>query len=255
MAKHKRLSHDQKRKAKLAREARRARPQSSLAYHGNKYKTDELANVFFRTELGIYESWVMTDRELTDRDVEAALEKLVLQMRRGPLPAFADDTTAPVGAEATDLIIWNIRRNWHDLFQEEPRPSADKLMGVLRTLLSSVDTWSSPSPTSRGYLHFIEGFLKKAGATVTAYDPEGNPQAAPEADDLLAVGQAWCAGGDPTAAADFRALAETMIRTGEAERVVEVCQTLMGEAPAPDILAELSKLSLWAQQKLRPRRE
>jgi hypothetical protein len=179
MAKHKRLSHDQKRKAKLAREARRSRPQSDLAYHGNKYKTEELVTVFMRTELGIYESWVMTDRELTDRDVEAALEKLVLQMRRGPLPAFADGTAAPVGAEATDLIIWNIRRNWHDLFQEEPRPSVDKLTGVLRTILGSVETWSSPSPTARGYLHYIEGFLKKAGVNVTVHPAEGDSEAGP----------------------------------------------------------------------------
>ena len=58
----------------------------SLAYTGNKYKTEKLVEVHLRAELGIYESFVMTDRALTDRCVRSALERLILWMRKGPLP-------------------------------------------------------------------------------------------------------------------------------------------------------------------------
>jgi hypothetical protein len=255
MSKRKKLSHDQKRKAKLAQKAKRSQHHISLAYKGNKYKTDELVPVHFQTELAIYEAWLRTDREVTDRDVEATVENLVQEMRRGPLPPLAEQGEAAPGESDEDLIIGTIRRNWNELFEKEPRPSTEKLIGVLRTILGSIETWSSPSPTSRGYLHYIEGFLKKAGVSVDVLSPDDEPFEEPEEDDLLAVGQAWCLGGDPTAAADFKSLAETMIRTGEAERVVDVCQGLMGEAEDPAIISDLSKLSLWAQQKMRTRIE
>src|SRR5262249_61177625 len=129
-----RLSRDQKRKAKLAKEAKRSQPHSSLVYEGNKYKTDELVPVFLHTEIGIYESYVMTDRKLTDRDVEAALEKLILSMRHGTLPPMSERGPTEEGdADETDLIIWNIRRNWQELFKEGPRVSAERLIGGLRT--------------------------------------------------------------------------------------------------------------------------
>ncbi len=42
----------------------------------------------------------------------------------------------------------------------------ETLIGVLRTTLDSIRTWGSASPTSRGYLNYIEGFLGKAGISV-----------------------------------------------------------------------------------------
>ena len=41
-------------------------PVNSLAYTGNKFKTDELVPVFLSTETGIYESFVVTEQALTD---------------------------------------------------------------------------------------------------------------------------------------------------------------------------------------------
>ena len=70
MGKHDRLSRDQKRKAKLRKRAQRSCKHEPLAYTGRKYKTDAYAQVFFRTEVGIHESYVMCDRELTDDEVE-----------------------------------------------------------------------------------------------------------------------------------------------------------------------------------------
>ena len=58
MSKNNRLSRDQKRKVKLKTRAALSRNNESLAYAGTKYKTDEYASIFYRTEVGIYESYV-----------------------------------------------------------------------------------------------------------------------------------------------------------------------------------------------------
>src|SRR5438128_533750 len=112
----KRLSRDQKRKAKLAKRAQKEPKASALAYTGDKYKTDALSDVYLATETALYESFVMTNRELTDDLVEAALERLVLQMREGDLPPFdAGKTIEVTPGREEDLVIDNIRRNWHTL--------------------------------------------------------------------------------------------------------------------------------------------
>jgi hypothetical protein len=251
MGKNKNLSRDQKRKAKLAKRAKRSGPFSSLAYSGRKYKTDELVPVFFRTETGIYEAFVMRERKLTDRDVEAALEELIGQMRRGPLPPL-DQTKEAQAAEngEGDFIIWNIRRNWKELFATERHPVLNNRIGVLRTILDSIRIRSSPGPTARGYLHYIEGFLKKQGYTFEGYSEDGQPLEQAEENALHEVGEEWCETRNPEMGEEFKSLAEKMIRTGEAEEVVEICQDLMGGKPAPEIINELSALSIWAQGKL-----
>src|SRR4051795_5086333 len=113
MSKRDNQSRDQKRKAKLKKRAERSRKHESLAYAGAKYKTDEYAPLFYRTEVGIYESYVMCDRELTDDEVEAAIERMVIQMRQGSLPPLSEAGTLTLtdGGEE-DLVIANIRRNW-----------------------------------------------------------------------------------------------------------------------------------------------
>src|SRR5262245_53508810 len=89
----KRLSRDQKRKAKLAQRARKERAAEPLAYTGNRYKTDELVPLVHMTETAIYECHVLTGRLLTDRHVQAALERLVVGLRAGGLPPLEEGTT------------------------------------------------------------------------------------------------------------------------------------------------------------------
>src|SRR5512133_282710 len=166
MGKHDRLSRDQKRKAKLKKRAERARKHESLAYAGKKYKTDEYAPFFFRTEVGIYESYVMCDRVLTDDQVEAAIERLVTLMRQGPLPPLSEtgSVTLTEGDEE-ELVIANIRRNWQIMAEEGTLPGRDDLIGILRTILHSIEVWRSQSLHSQGYLRYVEGFLKKLGVS------------------------------------------------------------------------------------------
>jgi DNA-binding SARP family transcriptional activator len=167
MAKKNRLSRDQKRKAKLAKEARKNRQGHSLAYDGNRYKTDAL-------------------------------------------------------------------------------------IGVLRTILNSIDVWSTPGPNSVGYLHYIEGFLKKQGVTFEKQTPAGEVLEEPEEDELYLIGQEWCFEHDQAAAADFKELAEELIRSGQAERVTNICQRLIAEATMePEVLPELMVLSMQAQQAMK----
>ncbi|HMB08380.1 MAG TPA: hypothetical protein VKP69_32195, partial [Isosphaeraceae bacterium] len=176
MSKYDRLSRDQKRKAKLKKRAERARKHESLAYAGKKYKTDEYASIFFRTEVGIYESYVMCDRVLTDDEVETAIERLVTLMRQGPLPPLSEtgSVTLTEGDEE-ELVIANIRRNWQIMAEEGTLPGRDDLIGILRTILHSIEVWRSQSLHSQGYLRYVEGFLKKLGVSVRQVTPDLGP--------------------------------------------------------------------------------
>jgi len=153
-----------KRKAKR----KQASPQSApLAYGGSKYKRDELVPAMFQAELGIHEADVITGREITDHDVRSALREAILQIRRGQFSDFEEVAgQTRFEGDTEELIIWNIRRQWADLFHTFPNPGRDNLVGVLRTILGSIDVWGSIHPKSRGYLDYIEKFVQKAGAAI-----------------------------------------------------------------------------------------
>lgn len=252
VAKKSRLSRDQKRKSKLTRERKEHRESRVLPYKGNTYKSPELIPTVFRTELGIHEADVMSERSLTDNDIRAALEQLVLGLRQGPLPPQDDSDRFTDTGSPADLIVWNIRQNWKDLYRESPNPGRDKLIGVLRTLLDSIDTWSTPSPTSRGYLHFVEGFLKKQGASVRILDENMEEVAAENGEDeLLEVGRAAYLDNDPGALRDFKESIRKLLATGQASRMINVCQQLIGEVSGTTApMRELSALAIEAQKAL-----
>lgn len=249
MAKKNRLTHEQKRKAKLVERARRSPEPVSLAYTGNKYKTDELTPVYMSTETGIYETFVMTDRKLTDRTVSAALTKLLGQMQRGPLPPLNQSLGVESEAFEENFIVFNIRRNWQALFETERHPGPEKMRGVLRTLLGSITFWTSPDPHSRGYLHYIEGFLKKMGVSVRKFSQDMKPVPAPPEDELLKIGRYWC-DGDDEAGERFREQLDDLIGAGKTEKVVAICQRLLGETGTGPRMADLLALSLKAQRAM-----
>jgi len=156
---------------KLAEKKRKANLAESLAYMGSKYQTEKLAPTWMHTEVGIYETYVMTDRKLVDETVYSSIEALIRKMRAGTLPPLADtdETHYEVGREE-DLLIENIRRSWANRFTTESKPSKDKLIGVLRSILGSIKKVKSPGPRSQSYLQHIAGFLtKKLGVSVKAF--------------------------------------------------------------------------------------
>jgi hypothetical protein len=258
----KKLSRDQKRKQKLARRAKDDRVQ---AYRGNKYKSERFVEAIMRAETGIYESYVMTDRRLTDRQVVKSLEYLILQLR-GEQPAPpADNPQVEVEVEggSEDMIAWRVKENWADLFADRPRHSNADLAGILRTILGSIQVWSRPVPDSRGYLHYIEGFLSQTGVRVEVLGPDEDhgsgeadegPAERSDEDILTELGEAWVASGQPMAKKEFLDEAEALLREGQAGLVIEVCQRLIGIVNDTAMLGELKEIfdKAWRQEPPRP---
>jgi len=249
-----RRTRDQKRKKKLEERKRKARQSKSMAYMGEKYKTEELVPTWMHTEIGIYETFVMTERQLLDQTVVTALEGLIRKVRVGALPPLEDKSVIDyeVGGEE-DLVIENIRRNWERHFADEWKPPRDKLVGVLRTILGSIEKVRAPGPRSQSYMRHIEGFLtKKLGVSVKQYSQNMEPIPEPPEDDLLRLGRQWILDEDEDAAADFTELVDHLVETGATKRVLDCCHQLMGEVSDPDseVVAELTALSLQAQKSL-----
>jgi hypothetical protein len=249
-----RRTHDQKRKKKLEERKQKARQTESLAYMGKKYQTDELAPTWMYTETGIYETYVMTDRQLLDQTVVAALENLVRQIRSGKLPPLEDTTEIhyEVGQEE-DLVIENIRRSWMHRFADEWKPPRDELVGVLRSVLGSIAKVRAPGPRSQAYLRHIEGFLtKKLGVLVKSYSQNMEPIPEPPEDDLLRLGRQWILAENEHAAVEFRELVDHLLKTGAAERVLDCCHQLVGEESDPnsEVVAELMALIMQARKSL-----
>lgn len=157
----KRLSHDQKRKAKLAKRARKEGPQESLPqpYEGERYRQPEWTTPVFATEKAIYEAIVLSDRTLTNQKVNAALVKLIQYLRRGqPILLEADAPAVEYSAEnAVEYLTWNMRRHWGELFHKHGPVAREHLDGILRTLLYSMEAqaWARPG----GYVDFLYHFL------------------------------------------------------------------------------------------------
>ena len=166
-------NHRKLQKKRKADRKRRHGPPVALAYRGRKYQTEELVPLLFDTEIGIYECFVMTERRLTDYDVWSALQKLILQIRNGLLTPGDDLPECQDGdAGEVELLIWNIRGHWQNFFQTEPYPGRDKMIGMLRTTLGSIEVWGAVNRNSRGYLRYIEEFLKEGGVSVNVYSSE-----------------------------------------------------------------------------------
>lgn len=246
--------HEKKRKKKLAEKKRKARHAESLAYMGEKYKKEKLIPTWMHTEIGIYQTYVMTDRRIFDQNVVASLERLIRQMRAGALPPLpeTEEIHYEVGREE-DLLIENIRRSWANHFAAEWRPPKDDLIGVLRTILGSIEKVKAPGPRSQSYLRHITGFLtKKLGISVKKLSAERIPLPEPEEDELVRLGRQWNEDGNQEARTELFERAEYLIKTGQASRVIDACHLLAGESsdPSSAMVAELIVLIRRARESL-----
>lgn len=164
-------SHDQKRKAKLAKRASQAPKPSPLASTSRKYKNDEFAPVWFQTELAIHQCAASTDRKLTDAMVETALEKLIDLLLRGESPVLPSvDIVDVVVGQEVEFLVSSIRRQWGIMENEGTHISPEDLTGVLRSLLGSIAQRRLMKPGPRSYLMFLDGFMKKQGVSVRVAD-------------------------------------------------------------------------------------
>jgi hypothetical protein len=158
-----RRSRDQKRKAKLAKRAQKQAPTEPLPYSGRKYQAEGWVPHVYQTERAIYEAIVLSKRRLTNAQVKAALVQLIGQLREGLpalLPEDAPEVSFAAGSEV-EFLVWNIRRHWRMLFQEEGPVSSHDLVGILRTLLHSIEARAWHTGPDRGYVAFLESFMQR----------------------------------------------------------------------------------------------
>lgn len=227
---------EQRRKKKLEKQRRKARRPEPLAYMGEKYKKDKFIPTWMHTEIGIYEAYIITGRKLTDQTVKSALESLIRKLRTGVLPPLPEGSEIlyKVGREE-DLLIENICRSWRNHFANEWRPPKDDLIGVLHTILGSIEKVKSPGPQSQSYLRHIAGFLtKKLGVSVQGFSADRQPLPEPQEDKLVQLGRQWHTGGDQEARAEFFELATHLMKSGQVSRVIDACHLLAGEISDPE---------------------
>lgn len=249
-----------RRKEKQRQIKHRNRPVSaaSLAYHGDRYKTAELVPLLADTETGILEAFAVSDRRLTDGSVEQALVKMIMGMRRdtllpleGKSPSQGPTECHPDDEEG--LVIWRICDHWRSMFEDKPAPARDTFVGILRTILGSIEVWRSPGPTSRGYLRYMEGFLGRVGISVERLPLGEEPEEEVGLDpfeELLEVGREWCHDRNEEARLVFENLAQHLIHSGEPDTVVGVCQQLIGESGKSPAITWLMDFSLAAQRAM-----
>lgn len=159
------LSKRQEKKRKQRQRERENNNPAILAYYGNKYRTEALVMPLMEIETAILEAFIVLDRELTDHDVSRALVRLIDQVRHGNVIAG----TGPVRIAAddpVDAVVQLVHCKWQAAI--EPLPGRDNLIGILRTILGSVQNHKTVNPQSQNYLQFIEGFLAKLGVQVQA---------------------------------------------------------------------------------------
>lgn len=158
-----RRSRDQKRRAKLAQRAKKQEPAGPLPYSGRKYQTERWVPHVYQTELAIYEAIVLSRRQLTNPQVREALVQLIGHLREGKPPLLAEDAPAiafSVGNEV-EFLVWNIRSHWRSLFEEQGPVSTEDLVGILRTLLHSIEAQAWARGPSRGYVSFLDEFMRQ----------------------------------------------------------------------------------------------
>jgi hypothetical protein len=77
-------SHAQKRKAKLAKRAKKeSRNEGPAPYSGRKYQAPEWCQHVFATEKAIHETIKLSNSTLTNQQVKAALVAIIEDMRLG----------------------------------------------------------------------------------------------------------------------------------------------------------------------------
>jgi hypothetical protein len=253
MSKKSRLSRNQKRQQKLAKRDRRQSADGSLAYTGNRYKKEEFVEPLYETEMGIYEAFVVSGRELTDDDAEEELEELIGALRERPAAELIFTRSEEADFER-GWVATAVFPHWQRMLEERTLPARDDLIGILRTILGSLDTWRSKSASSRAYLNYLEGFMNKMGVRVYVETKEGEPLPEPPVDELAEVGEMWLA-GSPEAQQRFTTLANELLQKGQSQRVVDACHKLLGSIGTPTrpefpILSELSIRAQNAQKTL-----
>ena len=162
------LSRDQKRWAKLARwgQTKTKAEYEVTPLSGQRYQADAWIPHVHATESAIYEVIQLSGRRLTNDHVKTALTRLAQQLRRGKLATLpADLPEMPFSLDQIcEYVIWNIRRFWTDLVARHGTVRGDDFVGILRTLLHSIEARAWHTGPDLGYVAFLEDFLGDGNA-------------------------------------------------------------------------------------------
>jgi hypothetical protein len=159
-----RRSHDQKRKAKLAERNKRERDDAAVTpYAGRKYQADAWVPHMFHTERAVYETILLSQEHLTNPQTREAFVQLIKHLQDGHPAALTEAEAALSYAPGAEVqyLIWNIRRHWGLLFDEQGPVSTEDLIGILRTLLNSIEAHAWNTGAARGYVVFLKGFMER----------------------------------------------------------------------------------------------
>lgn len=163
MTKHKLRKLEKKRRAE--KQKRKLEKTPPLAYYGSKYRSEKYVPIMLATELAINETSVVSDYNLTDAQVASCLTELICQLRKGPLPELENLADEEIKSFSSgDYLSFSIISHWRDYFRKNGSVSKDSLVGVLRTILASIEFHRSGTSKGRGYLEFLHDFLAHAGA-------------------------------------------------------------------------------------------
>lgn len=158
------LSHDQKRKQKLAKRHDRQRGDgfSLQPYTGSKFRNDRLVSWHLAAERGIREVDIVLQGRMTDQQVVAALTRLAKDLRNDT-DLLGEPMPDGFGGDAVDLVWFRIQRNWNIDIEQEMVLLKPDAIGVLRSILGSIAAHRRAGAESRGYLTFLRDFLVRAG--------------------------------------------------------------------------------------------
>ncbi|MFL5338634.1 MAG: hypothetical protein ACJ8F7_00570 [Gemmataceae bacterium] len=155
-------SRDQKRKANLKAEAKNQRVAKVAPYEGRKYQSDVWTPYVYEVEVGIYDTIELSRRTLTNATLKAVLIDLVKRLRQGLPAALADSEPDLAYSKETEheYLVWVIRRQWRSALEKYGAASPDDLIGILRTLLNSIEAHRWNTGEARGYVDFLVKFMK-----------------------------------------------------------------------------------------------
>lgn len=162
-ASHRRV-REEKRRRKLELHGVTGDGGKAKPYRGSKYQDPYWATPVFHTELGIYQTIQVSEKQLTNRDVKAAITELIRELNTGesPLPANDVPTASFNPGDPVPFLMARIRDNWKALFDAWGQVDREDLIGILRTLLNSIEAHAAHSDPERGYVAFLDGFLRDA---------------------------------------------------------------------------------------------
>jgi len=156
----------EKERQRLIKEQLRKRLQENLTpYSGHKYQQPAWVHAVFATEKAIYEIVMLSQRRLTNDHCKAAFERLIRMLHTAEQPELLpqdnrDRYVLDLTDDLPEALAVMIRREWgFHVANYHPVAKADWI-GILRTLLHSLEAHAWNTGPLKGYLHYLEGFMR-----------------------------------------------------------------------------------------------